>query len=81
MYEYDHDIVCVWKPIWLSWYERGDIRQGPRGVERIYRNRLTERIRLYATIPMHDKIVRVNSETPVRLESRGRFGKLYLEVK
>ena len=73
-------IECEWKPKWLSRYERGAITLAPAGVERIYRRRSTWLIRIYATSNLHNTVILVNDK-PVRVESRGRFGKLYLEVR
>ena len=75
-----HVIECTWHPKWLSWYERGAITLAPAGVERIYRRRSTGLIRIYATSNLHDTVILVNDKT-IRVESRGRFGKLYLEVR
>ena len=74
------EIHCAWKGIRFSFYQRGEISSAPEGIYGIYRNRFTRRIRLYATINLHGAVVEVNREDPVRVESRGRFGKLYLEV-
>jgi hypothetical protein len=82
METFDVQILCTWKPIRFSWYDHGVIAEtSDRKVQRIYRNRWTERIRIYATSNLHDKLVSVNGAPPVKVESKGRFGMLYLEVR
>ena len=76
----NHVIDCTWHPKWLSWYERGSITLSPAGVKRIYRRKSTGLIRIYATINLHNTTILVNDK-PIRVESRGRWGKLYLEVR
>ena len=73
-------IVCTWTPKWLSRYDRGVVTRAPRGVTDIYRRRSTGLIRIYATTDLHNQVIMVNDKE-IRVEARGRWGKLYLEVR
>ena len=72
-------------PTWQSWwrYQAGKIiRQTPAGIviDSIHRNAKTGQVRLYSPSALDGRPMAVNSDAPVTLRKRGRFGRLYLSV-
>ena len=74
------DLTWVRPPWWRVWnrYEHGVIRGENHGVDGIYRNAKTGQVRLYTDLDREGAVLTVNGAPPVRMERRGRFGKLYL---
>ena len=71
-------VRVVWRSVWYSRYLRGSIMRSTRAIERIYKHKGTGQIRLYSAVDWHNVLLSVNENEAIRMESRGRFGKLYI---
>ena len=81
------NLTVTWRDKWQWWhgkypsrYSKGAGVSAVPWVSSIYKHKETGQIRLYSDLNMHGELVSINGTQPVRLESRGRFGKLYLSV-
>ena len=73
-----------WKPIRFSRYLRGKVTdatgiQDRMAVDQIYKRIKSGQIRIYSGMNLDGVFVKVNGRNPKRMESRGRFGRLYIE--
>ena len=71
-------VRVVWRSVWYSRYLRGSIMRSSRAIERIYKHKDSGQIRIYSAVDWHNVQLSVNEHEAIRMESRGRFGKLYI---